>query len=70
MKAKIKKYEEVSPVDFLILRDNLGFNRYRKTAQRNEEEKRILLELGLKKIEEKDRNDFIFVGYKRRKLKI
>lgn len=70
MKAKVKKYEEVSPVDFLLLRENLGLNRYRKTAQRNEEEKEILLELGLKKIEEKDKSDFLFVGYKRRKLKI
>lgn len=70
MKAKVKKYKEVSPVDFLLLRENLGLNRYRKTAQRNEEEKKILLELGLKKIEEKDRSDFLFVDYKRRKLKI
>ena len=70
MKRKIKKYEDVSPVEFLVLRDKLGLRRYRKTAKRDEEERKILLELGLKKIEEKERDDFIPVGYRRRRLKI
>lgn len=70
MKTRIKKYEDVSPVEFLVLRDKLGLRRYRKTAKRDEEERRILLELGLKKIEEKEKDDFIPVGYRRRRLKI
>ena len=68
MKVRIKKYEDVSPVEFLVLRDKLGFRRYRKTVKRDVEERRILLELGLKKIEEKEKNDFIPVGYRRRRL--
>ncbi len=70
MKVRIKKYEDVSPVEFLVLRDKLGLRRYRKTAKRDEEERKILLNLGLKKIEEKEKDDFIPVGYRRRRLKI
>lgn len=70
MKIKTKKFEDISPVEFLILRDTLGIKRYRKRNKRDTEERKILLELGLKKIEEKEKDDFIPVGYKRRKIKI
>lgn len=70
MKIRTKKYEDISPVEFLMLREKLGLRRYRKTAKRDEEERKILLDLGLKKIEEKEKDDFISVGYKRRKLKV
>ena len=66
----MRKYEEVSPVEFLLLREELGFKRYRKNVKRDEEERKILLELGLKKIEEKEKSDFIPVGYRRRKVRI
>jgi hypothetical protein len=70
MKKRVKKYEETSPVEFLFLREKLGLKRYRKTAKRDEEKRKILLELGLKKIEEKEKDDFIPLGYRRRKVKI
>lgn len=70
MKTRIKKFKEVSPVEFLALRDRLGFGRYRKTAKRDEEKRNILLELGLKKMEDKEKDDFIPAGYRRRKMKI
>jgi hypothetical protein len=70
MKVRIKKYEELSPVEFLLLREKLGFKRYRKTLRRNEEERKILLDLGLKKMEEKEKDDFIPLGYRRRKVKV
>ncbi|MEW6418504.1 MAG: hypothetical protein AB1480_10335 [Nitrospirota bacterium] len=69
-KIRTRKYEDVSPVEFLLLRDSLGLRRYRKTTKRDEEERKILIDLGLKKIEEKEKDDFISVGYKRRRLKI
>jgi len=68
MKVRIKKYEDVSPVEFLVLRDKLGLRRYRKTVKRDVEERKILLNLGLKKIEEKEKDDFIPVGYRKRRL--
>jgi hypothetical protein len=70
MKKRVKKYEETSPVEFLLMREKLGLKRYRKTAKRDEEKRKILLELGLKKIEEKEKDDFIPLGYRRRKVKI
>jgi hypothetical protein len=70
MKKRVKKYEEISPVEFLLLREKLGLKRYRKTVKRDEEKRKILLELGLKKIEEKEKDDFIPLGYRRRKVKI
>jgi hypothetical protein len=70
MKKRVKKYEETSPVEFLLLREKLGLKRYRKTAKRDEEKRKILLELGLKKIEEKEKDDFIPLGYRRRKVRI
>jgi hypothetical protein len=70
MKRRVKKYEEGSPVEFLLLREQLGMKRYRKRSKRDEEKRNILLELGLKRIEEREKDDFILVGYRRRKVKI
>jgi len=70
MRPRIKKYEEGSPVEFLLLREQLGMRRYRKRSKRGEEKRKILLKLGLKKIEEKEKDDFIVVGYRRRKVKV
>ena len=70
MKKRIKKFEDISPIEFLLLREKLGIRRYRKTTKRDEEKRKILLDLGLKKIEEKEKDDFIPLGYRRRKVKI
>ena len=70
MKEKRRKYEDQSAVDFLLLRDKLGLRRYRKQKKRDEEERRILIDLGLKIIEEKEDKDFILIEKKRRKLKV
>ncbi|MEE9503149.1 MAG: hypothetical protein V3V48_13825 [Candidatus Aminicenantaceae bacterium] len=70
MRERRRKYEDRSAVDFLLLRDKLGLKRYRKQIKRDEEEKRILIDLGLKKIQESEKKDFILIEYKRRKLKV
>ena len=70
MKVRMKRYEEVSPIESLLLRERLGFRRYRKSIERDEEERKILLDLALKKIEEKEQNDFILTGYRKRKVNI
>jgi len=68
MKIRKRRYQEISAVDFLLLRDRLGFGRYRKRAKRDEEEKKILLDLGLRKIQESEKQNFIRVGKKRRRF--
>ena len=70
MKKRVKKFEEESPVEFLLLREKLGIKRYRKTTIRDEEKRKLLLKLSLKKMEEKEKDDFISLGYRRRKVKI
>jgi hypothetical protein len=70
MKQRIRKFEKGSPVEFLLLRTQLGIKRYRKRFRRDEEKRKVLLELGLKKIEEKEKEDFILLGYRRRKVKL
>ena len=70
MKGKIHKFEEGSPVAFLLLRDELGLKRYRKQVKRDEEERRILIDLGLKKIQENEQHDYLLVEKKRRRLKV
>jgi hypothetical protein len=70
MKIRKKKYQEISPIEFLLLREELGFKRYRKQIKRDSEEKEILVALAIKKIAEKEKDDFIPIGYRRRKVKI
>ena len=70
MKIRIKKFEEISPIEFLLLREKLGLKRYRKSIKRDKEKRKILIDLGLKKIEEKEKEDFILTGYRRRKVNI
>ncbi|GBD97897.1 MAG TPA: hypothetical protein ENG83_14865 [Nitrospirae bacterium] len=70
MKIRIKKYKDLSPVDSLVLRERLGLKRYRKMAARNADKKSTLMYLALNKIEEKEKDDFIVLGYRRRKVNI
>jgi hypothetical protein len=70
MKVRRKKFEEVSPIDFLLLREKLGIKRYRKQVKRDIEEREILLDLAIKKITEKEKDDFIPIGYRKRKIRI
>ena len=70
MKRRVRKYEEQSPLEFLLLREKLGLKRYRKTQGRDEEKKKILLQLGLRKIEEREKDNFLPSGFRRRKVNV
>jgi hypothetical protein len=70
MKSRVRKYEEKSSAEFLLLRERLGMKRYRKGRKRDEEKRKILLEMGLKKIAEREKDDFVPLGFRRRKVKI
>ncbi len=70
MKKRVKKYEDVSPLEFLLLREKLGIGRYRKTLPRETEKERILLNLALRRMEEKEKDDYIVLGKRKRKLSI
>jgi hypothetical protein len=70
MKTRIKKFDEASPVELLLLRNKLGIGRYIKTGKRDDEKRKLLLDIALKKIEEKEKDDFIPVGFRKRRMKV
>ena len=69
MRAAAKKIKKGSAIEMLLLRDRLGLRKYRKTAKRDPEERELLLELALKKIEKAERNNFISVGFRKRRVR-
>ena len=53
----------------LLLRDRLGLRRFTKTAKRDLEKRELLLDLALKKIEKAERDNFVQVGFRRRRVR-
>jgi hypothetical protein len=53
----------------LLLRDRLGLRKYRKTAKRDPEKRELLLELALKKIKKAERDNYISVGFRKRRVR-
>lgn len=70
MKLRVKKFRDEPAGELLVLRDRLGLGRYRKTVERDEEEREILLALGLKTMEKREKDDFVPLGARRRKLRL
>jgi len=58
-----------SAVEMLLLRDRLGLGRFRKTAARNPEKRKLLLELALERIEKAERGNFTVVGARKRRFR-
>jgi hypothetical protein len=52
----------------LLERERLAMGRYRKTRERDPEERRLLLELALERIRESERTDYLPVGFRRRRV--
>jgi len=53
----------------LLLRDRLGLRKFKKTAKRDLEKKELLLQLALKKIEKAERDNFVPVGFRKRRVR-
>ncbi len=70
MKRRVRQFEEQSPLEFLLLREKLGMKRYRKSQARDPEKKKLLLQLALKKIEEREKKDFLLLEFRKRKVNI
>jgi len=69
-KTRKTKFKDESPIDFLLIREGHGMGRYRKTLKRDDEKRRVLIELAIKKMEEKEKDDFIPLGTRKRRIKI
>jgi len=59
-----------STVEFLLLRDQLGLGRFRKTAARDPGKREILLKLALGRIEKAERDNFIPLGPRKRRVRL
>ena len=64
-RAKIR----TSSVEMLLLRDRLGHKRYRKTAKRDPEKRKLLLELALERIEKAERGNYTLIGPRKRRVR-
>jgi hypothetical protein len=68
MSAAGRARKPMSSVETLLLRDRLGYRRYRKTARRDPEKRQLLLELALKRIEKAERGNYRLIGPRKRKV--
>ena len=69
MRPAGKTRQQTSATEMLLLRDRLGLRKFKKTAKRDPEKKELLLELALKKIEKAERDNFIQVGFRKRRVR-
>ena len=69
MRPEGKTRQKTSATEILLLRDRLGLRKYKKTAKRDPEKKELLLQLALKKIERAERDNFIPVGFRKRRVR-
>jgi len=69
MRPEGKTRQKTSATEMLLLRDRLGLRKYKKTAKRDPEKKELLLQLALTKIEKAERDNFIPVGFRKRRVR-
>lgn len=68
-KFKMKKFKEISKIEFLLLKQKRGHSRYVKIGPRDPQKKEILLKLALNTIKEREKNDYIEIAPRHRKIK-
>jgi len=61
--------DRASSVQMLLLRDRLGYRRYRKSTKRDPEKRKLLLELALKRIEKAERGNYELIGFRKRRVR-
>jgi hypothetical protein len=69
MRAPGERQQKASATEMLLLRDRLGLRKYRKTAKRDPEKRELLLKLALKKIEKAERDNYISLGFRKRRVR-
>ena len=69
MRPARKTRQPTSAIEMLLLRDRLGLQRFKKTAKRDPEKRELLLALALKRIEKAERDNFVQVGFRRRRVR-
>ena len=68
MRERVRRFQEVSPIDYLILRERLGFGRYVKIGLRDPKKAAILRELALERMDKAEKDDYLPIAPHRRRL--
>ena len=69
MSAMDRARPRASSVEMLLLRDRLGLGRFRKTAARDPEKRKLLLELALDRMEKAEHSNYALVGSRKRRVR-
>ncbi len=71
MKTKRKKiFEEKSPIEARLERERLDIGRYEKQSPRDPEKRVILLDLAEERARKAQEDDYLRVGFRRRRVKL
>jgi hypothetical protein len=65
-----RRRKTASSTEMLVLRERMGLGRHRKTVKRDPEESALLLQMALRKIEKAERDNFLPVGFRRRRVRV
>ena len=58
-----------SSSEMLVLRDRLGLRKHRKSAKRDPEKRKLLLDMALKRIEKAELDNFLPLGFRKRRFR-
>lgn len=70
MRIRKRSYEDTSPIPDLLLRQAMGLGRHRHVRPRDPDKERLLVNLALRVITEREKDDFIPLGPRRRRMRI
>lgn len=65
-----RTFEEISPLEARLERQRLVIGRYVKSAPRDPEKRRILLELAIERARMAEQDDYLRVGFRKRRVKL
>jgi hypothetical protein len=68
LKERVRRFEEVAPIDFLLWRERFGFGRYVKVAPRDPAKTALLRELALARMDSAEKGDYFPLAPRRRRL--
>lgn len=61
-------WKKISAIEFILLRQERGAGKYYKQKPRDPEERILLKDLALQKMEKADRNNFFLLDYRHRRV--
>jgi hypothetical protein len=66
---KVEPFSDLSPIQFITMRQSLGLGRYIRIAPRDPEKWKILLRLYLNIMTKHEQDDYLLLGRHRRRIR-